>query len=72
MQTLQDNRHCWTLALIDEKWVPLDATWNLFEKNVPLSHIFENYGKTIVNIITTSKKSVEKKVTKEIIKYIGN
>ena len=72
LQTLQDSRHCWTLALIDEKWVPLDATWNLFEKNVPLSHIFQNYGKTIINTITLSDKSVEHKVTKEIIKYIGN
>ena len=49
---LKDNRHCWTLALIDKVWVPLDATWNLFEKNVPISHIFQNYGNGI--FLTTS------------------
>jgi len=72
LQTLPDNRHCWTLALIDEKWVPLDATWNLFEKNVPLSHIFQNYGNSIIRTITPSGKDVDNEVTKEIIKYIGN
>ena len=72
LQTLSDNRHCWTLALIDEKWAPLDATWNLFEKNVPLSHIFQNYGNSIIKTITPSGKDVDNEVTKEIIKYIGN
>jgi len=72
LQILEESRHCWTLALIDEKWVPLDATWNLFEKNVPLSHIFQNYGKTTFNTTTLSGKEVDHKVTKEIIKYIGN
>ena len=71
LQTLSDNRHCWTLALIDEKWAPLDATWNLFEKNVPLSHIFQNYGNSIIKTITPSGKYVDNEVTKEIIKYIG-
>jgi len=72
LQTLENNRHCWTLALIDEKWVPLDATWNLFEKNVPLSHIFQNYGNSIINTISLSGQNVDSKITKEIIKYIGN
>ena len=70
--TLKDNRHCWTLALIDGVWVPLDATWNLFEKKLPLSHIFQNYGNC--NFLTTSdiKNNVTNEVTKEIIKQTEN
>ena len=72
LQTLEDNRHCWTLALIDEEWVPLDATWNLFEKNVPLSHIFQNYGNSIIKTIAPLGQNIDNEITKEIIKYIGN
>ena len=70
--TLKDNRHCWTLALIDGVWVPLDATWNLFEKKLPLSHIFQNYGNC--NFLTTSdnKNNVTNEITKEIIKQTEN
>ena len=51
---LNDRRHAWSLALIDEQWIPFDATLNLFEKNVPLTHIFHNYGDSTTN--TTSYK----------------
>lgn len=36
--------HAWTMAKIDEKWIPLDATWNFFDGKLPVSHIFKYYG----------------------------
>ena len=69
---LKNNRHCWTLALIDGNWVPLDATWNLFEKNVPLSHIFQNYGNTFFSTKSFSGNVVHNEITKEIIKSVQN
>ena len=69
--TLEDNRHCWTLALIDGTWVPLDATWNLFEKSVPIGHIFQNYGNSSTTITSSVGNSVEDEISKEIIKFIG-
>ena len=39
-----ETLHAWTVAKIDGKWVPLDATWNIFNGKLPLSHIFRYYG----------------------------
>lgn len=39
-----DSLHAWTVAKIDGKWVPLDATWNIFNKKLHLGHIFRYYG----------------------------
>ena len=34
--------HAWTAALIDNKWIELDATWGLFE-GIPSGHIFKTF-----------------------------
>ena len=68
--TLDDRRHAWSLALIDGVWVPLDATWNLFEKNIPLSHIFHNYGDSINSTVSYNDNTVTTDITKETIKQI--
>jgi transglutaminase-like putative cysteine protease len=39
-----DNTHGWTLAKIDGKWVPLDATNNIFNGRLPSGFIFRYYG----------------------------
>ena len=50
IQTENDNNinleklHAWTLAKIDGKWVPLDATWNIFVGRLPLGFIFRYFG----------------------------
>ena len=36
------SRHSWTLALINGKWIELDATWGLFE-GISACHIFKNF-----------------------------
>ena len=40
----ETGKHSWTLAKIDGEWVPLNATWNLFDKKVPITHVFQCYG----------------------------
>ena len=67
---LSDCRHAWSLAFIDGKWIPLDATWNLFEKNVPLTHIFQNFGDSTINTSGYIGNTINSKITKEIIKQI--
>ena len=64
-----NERHAWTLAKIDGEWVPLDATWNLFDKKVPITHVFKNYG-DIEQF--SSQPYVRFKLTKENVIYIKN
>ena len=68
--TLSNSRHNWTLAKINGEWIPLDATWNMFDKNVPVTHIFQNYGNVTLTTNSNSDNLVENKITKEIIKYV--
>lgn len=39
-----ETPHTWTVAKIDGKWMPLDATWNIFIGKLPLGFIFRYYG----------------------------
>ena len=66
------ERHAWTLAKIDGEWVPLDATWDLFDKCVPITHVFENYGDGGESIKYNSDNQVKFKRTKENVKFIKN
>ena len=68
--TLTSSKHDWTLAKIDGKWIPLDATWNMLDKNLPITHIFQNYGKVV--LINRYNNLVENRITKVIINYINN
>ena len=70
--TISSSKHAWSLAKIDGEWVPLDATWNMLNKNVPVTHIFENYGNSYSSMEYISGNKVESKTTKEDIKYIKN
>ena len=66
------ERHAWTLAKIDGEWVPLDATWNLFDKKVPITHVFKNYGDTQSNMVYMSDCKVDFNNTKENVIYVKN
>ena len=70
--TLDSQKHAWTLAKIDGKWAPLDATWNMFDKNLPISHIFQSYDNITFSTRTFGDNHVDNKITKESIKYIKN
>ena len=39
-----ERHHAWTVAKIDGKWIPLDATNNIFNGKLPLGFIFRYYG----------------------------
>ena len=67
-----NKRHVWTLAKIDGEWVPLDATWDLFDKKVPITHIYQNYGDTKIYLKYSLDNKVSYKVIKEKINYIKN
>ena len=68
--TDQSGRHAWTLAKIDGEWVPLDATLDIFDKKVPITHVYENYGDGEDSILYNLDNIVEYKRTKEIIKFV--
>ena len=68
---LENERHAWSIAKINGVWTPLDATWNMFEGHVPLSHIFSNYGDELVNTLSPNHLYIENEITKEIITFVG-
>ena len=34
--------HAWNVVKINDKWIPLDPTWNIYSGILPISHIFTN------------------------------
>ena len=44
-----EGGHAWTLAKINNKWIPLDATWNYFEGVFPQNHLFGPYKLPFAN-----------------------
>ena len=68
---LENERHAWSLAKINGVWTPLDATWNMFEGHVPLSHIFSNYGDAQTNIQYPAENEIESKIILESITFVG-
>ena len=55
--------HAWTVALIDNKWIELDPTWDLFE-GIPAGHIFKGFNKERYSY--SSKSSIELEFTTNI------
>ena len=43
-----NRTHAWTIAFIDNKWIPLDATWGIFEGQLPASHVFQSFIESAV------------------------
>ena len=41
---VEKNRHAWTMAKINNKWIPLDSTWNLFYGELPSSHVVQAFN----------------------------
>ena len=72
LNTLPDERHAWSIAKVNGAWIPLDATWDLFDGNVPLSHIFQNYGEDTLLTNFNSDNKISNDITKEVINLIGS
>ena len=66
----KDQKHAWTLAKINNKWIPLDCTWGLLKGILPVSHVFRCYLQSEINYTFSGReKSLE---LKEVINYLGN
>ena len=50
--------HAWTAALINDKWMELDATWGLFE-GVPAGHILKGFFKVGVSYSWSERNNEE-------------
>ena len=50
--------HAWTAALINDKWMELDATWGLFE-GVPAGHILKGFFKGTINFSWNEGRNLE-------------
>ena len=46
----QNNGHAWTLINVNNKWLPLDATWGIFSGKLPVCHIFKSYFSEAIKI----------------------
>ena len=64
---INDENHAWTLAKINNKWIPLDCTWGLLNGILPVSHIFKYYNKSDIEYILGREKKLP---LKEEIKYL--
>ena len=64
--------HAWTVALIDGRFIELDATWDLFE-GVPAGHILKGYKKETLSYSTNVPKQDIKNFYKlENIELVNN
>lgn len=43
IKTLGGENHAWTVALINGKWIALDATWDIFSGKVPQCHLYRKF-----------------------------
>ena len=64
---INDETHAWTIAKINNKWIPLDCTWGLLNGILPVSHIFKYYNKSDIEYILGREKKLP---LKEEIKYL--
>ena len=65
------DRHAWTVAKIGDKWLGLDATWNIFNKDgyLPQCHLFSSFSVFYV-ISTNSNGGIVNFVEREDIKLV--
>ena len=67
---IQNKKHAWTLAKINNKWIPLDATWGLLKGILPVSHVFQHYLENKLHYSFSEKERYLE--LKEQINYLGN
>ena len=64
----QYDSHSWTVAKINNKWIPFDATLGLYYGRLPISHIFERFGNEGMIVATTDDIYIEDTIM--TVKYI--
>ena len=68
IKDINNERHAWTLAKIEGRWIALDATWGILRGIIPVSHIFQHYFNT--SIKTKFNCNVKVNELNEGIEYI--
>ena len=53
---IKNEKHAWTLAKINNKRIPLDATWTLLKGILPVSHVFQYYLKNELKYVFSGKE----------------
>ena len=64
-----NNTHAWTIAFIDNKWIPLDSTWGILEGQLPLSHVFDTFINSEVIYSTCSNCIFKREHHLELLGY---
>ena len=60
--------HAWTIAKINNNWIPLDSTWGILEGKLPVTHVFIEYEKN--GILFIKCKGCVQEI-KQDIKFLG-
>ena len=68
IRDIENERHAWTLAKINGRWIPLDATWGILKGILPVSHIFQHYFKTKIKANFIGQVNI--KELEEVINYL--
>ena len=55
-----DGAHCWSIVKVNGKWLPMDATWNIFTGNIPISHLFGHFDNGSYGAVGTDSISLMK------------
>ena len=58
IKDINNERHAWTLAKIEGRWIALDATWGILRGIIPVSHIFQHYFKTSIKTKFSGKVKI--------------
>ena len=60
--------HCWSVAEINNKFIPLDVNFQYYNGKIPNTHLFGCFGNSNIDIKCTEKIILEK-IEEKIIKY---
>ena len=52
--------HCWTLAEINNQFIPLDVNFQYFNGKIPSTHLFGCFGNSSIDMKCTDKISLDK------------
>ena len=65
----EEDAHAWSLVKIDGKWLPFDATWDIFSGKLPICHVFKSLSSSQFSVNTVDSIKLENPIIKGI--YLG-
>ena len=69
---VEKNRHAWTMAKINNKWIPLDSTWNLFYGELPSSHVVQAFNDSSTQYSYSGKGKYFSNTTLDFLGFDSN